>query len=539
MPTGAGNGKVLTSNASGVASWQNTIGGSGSAGYIPKFSSNLTLDNSVIYQSGSNIRIGGTTNTHTLNLTNSTADDVLRLVGPDGFYGHGAKINFGDSDYAYIEEDVDDALTIYGSGRTAIMGGSVGIGTTSPAIGAELHVSGDILSNTISTGLGYTEVYMMNQNVRTSDAVTFATVNTGVGANELYAMNQNVRTSDAVTFATVNTGQGTNELYDMNQNVMTTSNPTFNRVYLSDYGTALGGFHVGGTSDPGTDNLYVDGYVGIGAAPTASYRLHANGGISATTLNTGQGNNDLYDMNQNVLTSSAVTFSTVNTGMGATEVYNMNQNVRSSDNVDFNQLSVGTTFSTHKAVIANTAADDVLRLMGPDGGGLYYGARLNFGDGDYVYLEEDADDKLYVYASNRTAIMGGNVGIGTGTPSYRLDVAGTCHASSFPTSSDARLKTNVQQLTGVLDKIDKVRGVSFDWNSKYETMGRSTGHREIGVIAQEIENVFPELVSTWGDDDYRAVDYGRMTGILIEAIKELRAENRNLQERIEALENSK
>jgi len=130
----------------------------------------------------------------------------------------------------------------------------------------------------------------------------------------------------------------------------------------------------------------------------------------------------------------------------------------------------------------------------------------------------------------------GNVGIGTTTPAYKLDVAGAAHASSFPTSSDERLKKNVSQLTNVLEKLEKIRGVSFDWNELYESMGRSTGHREIGVIAQEVEAVFPELVTTWGDEKYQAVDYGRLTGVLIEAIKELRSENQSLKQRVEALE---
>lgn len=55
-----------------------------------------------------------------------------------------------------------------------------------------------------------------------------ATLNTGQGDNELYAMNQDVETTDAVTFATVNTGEGDNELFDMNQNVLTTSDVEFN-----------------------------------------------------------------------------------------------------------------------------------------------------------------------------------------------------------------------------------------------------------------------------------------------------------------------
>jgi hypothetical protein len=128
------------------------------------------------------------------------------------------------------------------------------------------------------------------------------------------------------------------------------------------------------------------------------------------------------------------------------------------------------------------------------------------------------------------------VGINVNDPQYRLDVAGECHASSFPTSSDERFKSDVQQLDDVLDKLDQIRGVSFDWNNKYEELGRSTGHREIGVIAQEVEEVFPELVTNWSDEDFKAVDYGRLTAVLIEAVKELNKENKELKDRVEALE---
>jgi|GEM_PF-1538895 len=489
MPTGATNGYFLKTDATGLGTWQAGMTSSGTSGYVPRFTAQLDLANSEIFQSGTYIGIGNTGPSHKLTIQNSAADDVLRLIGPDGGYGYGARLNFGDNDYVYLDEDVDDALTIYGAGRTAIMGGLVGIGTTSPT--EQLHVNGNVLCNAINTGLGLSEVYPMNQYVRTTDAVTFATVtantmNTGLGNNELYAMDQNVRTTDAVTFSTINTGLGVTEvylmnqnvrttdpatfttlntglgnyeLYAMNQNVQTTDNPTFNRAYLSDYGYALGGFHVGGTSDPGDDNLIVDG-----------------------------------------------------------------------------NTSMGTTYTTHRLVVANTAADDVLRLIGPDGTSIGYGARLNFGDADYVYLDEDTDDHLYVYAANGTALMGGYVGVNTTAPVYPLDVAGNCHASSFPTSSDERLKTNVQQLTGALDKVEKLRGVSFDWNSTYEKMGRSTGHREIGVIAQEVEAQFPELVTTWGDQSYRAVDYGRLTAVLIEAVKELKTQNEELQKKNNALE---
>ena len=63
---------------------------------------------------------------------------------------------------------------------------------------------------------------------------TFTTIDTGQGATEVYAMNQDVETTDAVTFATVNTGQGANELYDMDQNVLTTSTPTFSTLTVGE-----------------------------------------------------------------------------------------------------------------------------------------------------------------------------------------------------------------------------------------------------------------------------------------------------------------
>lgn len=132
----------------------------------------------------------------------------------------------------------------------------------------------------------------------------------------------------------------------------------------------------------------------------------------------------------------------------------------------------------------------------------------------------------------------GNVGIGiqTAAPAAKLDVGGAVHATSFPTSSDEKFKTKVEPLTNVLEKLEKVRGVSFEWNEVYESMGRSTHRREIGVIAQEVEPQFPELVSTWGEEGNRAVDYGRLSAVLLEAVKELRAKNDALEARIEKLE---
>ncbi|MEM3374763.1 MAG: tail fiber domain-containing protein [Candidatus Woesearchaeota archaeon] len=114
----------------------------------------------------------------------------------------------------------------------------------------------------------------------------------------------------------------------------------------------------------------------------------------------------------------------------------------------------------------------------------------------------------------------GRVGILTTSPAYTLDVAGQAHASSFPTSSDIRFKENITNVSNAIDKVKKIRAVYFDWNKNYTEMGRSTGHRELGVIGQEIEKVIPEVVTYWGDGNYTAVDYSRLSVLAIQAIKE-------------------
>lgn len=75
-------------------------------------------------------------------------------------------------------------------------------------------------------------------------------------------------------------------------------------------------------------------------------KITLDGAIVATTLDTGQGANELYDMNQNVKTDSAVTFATVNTGQGANELYDMNQNVTTTSAVQFSGITLSKTQET-------------------------------------------------------------------------------------------------------------------------------------------------------------------------------------------------
>jgi hypothetical protein len=71
--------------------------------------------------------------------------------------------------------------------------------------------------------------------------------------------------------------------------------------------------------------------------------------------------------------------------------------------------------------------------------------------------------------------------------------------------------------------MDHIRGVRFNWTPEAEAMAPSrVGKREVGVIAQEIESVMPEVVAEWGE--YKTVLYDRLVPLLIQAIKELKVE---------------
>ena len=86
--------------------------------------------------------------------------------------------------------------------------------------------------------------------------------------------------------------------------------------------------------------------------------------------------------------------------------------------------------------------------------------------------------------------------------------------------SDERLKTNIETIPNALEKVNALRGVSYD----------KDGERGLGVIAQEVEKVLPELVLD--GEEYKSVAYGNMVGVLIEAIKELTKEVEDLKKQI-------
>ena len=139
-------------------------------------------------------------------------------------------------------------------------------------------------------------------------------------------------------------------------------------------------------------------------------------------------------------------------------------------------------------------------------GAMYLNAREGSGTGDVwtglAVIGKTA--KLYYSDSQKLETVTGGVNV-TG------DMVASGNVTAY---SDERLKDNITTIKGALDLVSDMRGVTYDME----------GRAGVGVIAQEIQKVLPEVVSEQVNEEYLSVAYGNISGVLIEAIKELRAE---------------
>ena len=173
-----------------------------------------------------------------------------------------------------------------------------------------------------------------------------------------------------------------------------------------------------------------------------------------------------------------------------------------------------------------------MQIDGDFYGGLYGGPRgiwrfsttdPNFG----IFYTEASPDKISFspngggVSTPAMVIHGNNVGIGVSVPTYALDVVGNVRATGTTTAwSDLRTKKNIEVIPESLNKILQLRGVTFNWRNDEFPDKKFKSTRDMGVIAQEVEKVFPEIVQT-APDSYKSVGYSQLVAPLIEAVKEL------------------
>ena len=159
--------------------------------------------------------------------------------------------------------------------------------------------------------------------------------------------------------------------------------------------------------------------------------------------------------------------------------------------------------------------------------------------GPYNFLTNENDQTIGVYLQSTTSLRApifydyNNTAfyLDPSTTGTSVNVAGDVVAYA---SSDIRFKNNITPITNALDKLSKIGGYTFEWN---EISHKETGKKDIGVVAQEVEEILPEIVQT-RSNGYKAVDYQKLTALLIESVKEQQVIINDLKTRIETLENN-
>ncbi len=386
--------------------------------------------------------------------------------------------------------------------------GNVGIGTNSPS--SVLDVRGNTRiwdgTATINNATGAKDLYVEGK-IESDNRLYGTTLNTGQGNNELYEMNQDVKTTSGVNFSYVNTGQGNNELYDMNQNVLTTSSVTFWDVNAT--GNIISANNVIAGTNIGGEKLIVD-HIDTGHGVNELFGMNQDvkttSAVTFSSINTGQGNNYLFDMDQNVKTNSVVFFAQINTGQGYNQLYGMDQHVKTTSDVYFQSVTMPRFYEssdTWYARLANTGSNGI--AITPH--------QSNYGQcGNLAYYWDDG------YFSEL----------------YR---------DTEYTISDKSFKQNIATVEGAIETIKKLRGVQYDIrtdvhpfyrNAKADELAYANG--QLGFIAQELQEAIPEMVVKNEEGNFLMVrNYEQLLPVLVEGIKEQQAIIEDLETEIEQI----
>jgi len=259
-------------------------------------------------------------------------------------------------------------------------------------------------------------------------------------------------------------------------------------------------------ADPATSNSSANGNLRLGASGANTHVLDF--GLSSTSTFSWMQARD----RGNYATLYSLAFNPIggNVGIG-TSAPNSTLTVGNSTGTIPGEISINPAFTSN------------------EGGQINIKKSLNGSTADWIidqYGTTSSDARLRIFNSiaetNGITIMeNGNIGMGSLTPSVRLQVAGDIIANSIAGSSDARFKTNISPIENPLQKVLQLRGVNFDWKTTEFPTRSFSENRSVGFIAQEVEKVLPEVVQTEKNTEgYKSVQYDKVVALLVEAIKE-------------------
>ena len=196
--------------------------------------------------------------------------------------------------------------------------------------------------------------------------------------------------------------------------------------------------------------------------------------------------------------------------------------ITSDAGIDIDNFNIdGTTIALSSGDMTLDGAADI--ILDADGGNV----KLKDDGTEYGKLAIDAGGlTINVPTSDKDFKITGNDG-GSGITALTLDMSGAGAATfnnDVTAFSDKRLKTDIKPITNSLDKVMQMQGVYYKRNDVEDA------REQVGVLAQDMEAILPEVVLTADDEiQTKSVDYGKITSVLIEAIKELKAEINELK----------
>ena len=265
-----------------------------------------------------------------------------------------------------------------------------------------------------------------------------------------------------------------------------------------------------------------NGNVGIGTtSPVRQLHIHNPGGGSSlqlTTLTSGTSGDDGLWIQMNTVSDAFITNQENGRLHFGSSLTSRRMTIDAVGNVGMGTPNPGA------ALHINHAGANQLRLTGFGSSSIQTDneLRLHTLTNGAQTLKTGALVVSNSYANNppvNGAWIKGDVGIGTTSPNFKLDVRGTIGNNTTLYHSDIRWKKNVQSLPNSLDKVTRLRGVNFEWRGdKFADMNFPAG-KHVGLIAQEVEEVIPEVVNT-AADGYKSVAYANLVAVLIEAVKE-------------------
>ena len=372
------------------------------------------------------------------------------------------------------------------SEKMAIKGdGYVGIGTNVP--NAILHVNTSSINKFIGTNADY--VY----NSTGSGVLITTGASTGNTYSQIYAFQSGQTAYANLVVPGGNVGIGTN-----NPGAKLELSGASGQLLILDDSSATGNPYMS-FYQAGTRRSYIQH---VDASNLLTF-VSEYGGIMFMT---GTGGTEVEKMR--ILADGNVGINTT----APTEKLAVTGNIETTESANGVKIgfNVGDSFTlngadtAHYGLSCGTSASVPLVLSG------YYG----------VAIATNGLERVRILQSN------GYVGILNTSPSYALDVTGTIRATGNVIAfSDARAKENIKTIDSALEKVNKLRGVEFNKIGEEKTC--------IGVIAQEVEEVLPEVVET-DDNGMKAVAYGNMVGLLIEAMKEQQKQIDELKAKLES-----